>query len=153
MKKLKFMGRMEVELKPSFRLGSKSKTVNVIMSASSGFFKGPKIEGRVFPNDRDWALEHSDGESAVEVRGLLQTNDNARITIGYPGRFVIPTRRIQNVIDGRQDGEIDMSELQIRATPYFRTSDPRYTWLNNTIAIGTATFGKRRAFYEFFEIA
>ena len=68
----------------------------------------------------------------------------------YPGRFVSPTRRSQNVIDRRQDGEIDMSSDTRYA---LRTSDLRYTWLNNTIAIGIATFEKRRAFYEFFEIA
>lgn len=152
MKKLKFLGRMEVELKPSFRLGSKSKTVNVIMSTSGGFFRGPKIEGAVFPNDGHWAPQHRDDTSTIEVRALLHTNDNARIAIRYPGRFVVPARDIRNVIDRQQVGEIDLSELTIRATPHFYTADPRYIWLNTTIATGTATFGKRTAFYEFFEI-
>jgi hypothetical protein len=92
------------------------KIVNVL----GGTVEGERISGRVLPGGGDWALTRADGALLLDVRLTLETTDSAlvmaRLAAGQP---VAP------------------SEMYFRTQPRFETADPRYSWLNRILAIGT----------------
>ena len=97
----------------------------------------------------DWQNVRSDGSTALDVRLVLKTFDDALIGTTYRGiRHGAP-----DVITRVEKGEaVDPGDYYFRIAPLFETAATQYAWLNNVVAIGS---GHRRAdgpVYSIFEV-
>jgi Protein of unknown function (DUF3237) len=94
-----------------------------------GWVKGPKISGKLASPGGDWLRIMPSGALRLDVRGLIQTDDNAYIFISYNGII----QQSKESAERLGKGEV----LTTKDIPYFvtaptmQTSAEKYAWLNN----------------------
>jgi hypothetical protein len=114
-----------------------------------GSFEGERVSGEVMDGGSDWQTVRSDGATALDVRLILKTSDDALIAMIYRGIRHGPP----DIIDQIERGEVvDPTTHYFRIAPVFETAAPKYDWINRIIAIG---IGHRRAdgpVYSVFEV-
>lgn len=117
-----------------------------VSDIAGGRFDGPRLAGRVRRSGADWSEGGvaADGgiATAVDVRSLWQTDDGALIYVTYSGRLVIPAAVAPAFRDPEQVETVDPGDYYFRIAPVFETSDARYAWLNEILAVG---LGRRTA--------
>ena len=92
----------------------------VVVPVSGGTFEGPKLKGTVVGPGGDWIVVRPDGSSVLDIRIVLQTDDNQKIYMTCRGiAYSLP------------DGT-----LYARILPVFETGAAKYAWLNNVVAVG-----------------
>jgi hypothetical protein len=69
----------------------------------------------------------------VTVNLLLKSDDGALIKIRYESRRKDPKEAIGKI---QRHESLAPSEYYLRATAFFETTDPRYAWLNDIVAVG-----------------
>lgn len=107
----------------------------MIVGVKGGRFEGERLKGTVETPGGDWATQRADGSIKLDVRAVLQTEDDATILVTYNGIGV--------VVDGR---------FQARCAPLFETGDERYAWLNNIQAVGIGGLDGTNVVYEIYEL-
>ena len=114
-----------------------------------GAFEGERLSGDVLDGGSDWQSVRSDGSTALDVRLVLRTRNEALITMTYKGVRHGPA----DVLDRIEKGEVvDPSSYYFRINPLFETAAPEYSWINRIVAIGV---GHRQAdgpIYSIFEV-
>jgi hypothetical protein len=132
---------MHLEVKPLLIAGSTPDGYRRIGVVPEGSFEGDRLSGRQ-------TLRH-DGSVVLNVRLVLQTNDNALVCMTYQGVRHGPP----DVIARLEGGEIvDPESYYFRINPLFQTSAPQYDWINRVVGIG---LGHRLAdgpIYSVFEL-
>ena len=104
-----------------------------IFPVTGGWAKGPKINAAIIPPAADWISSLPNGSSRIDVRFTLKTDDGVLIYVSYNG----VTRQTEGSRDRLMKGEIVTStDAYLFVAPTFRTSHAKYSWLNNTQAIG-----------------
>ena len=118
----------------------------------SGEFRGPVLNGRVLPGGGDWPAISNDGLNnyQVNVRAVWETDDGARILVQYYGFIAVPTELAG---DYTTLAALDPSQYYFRTAPTFRTGDPRYLWLNTTLAVGIGRFTPTGLGYRIYTIS
>jgi Protein of unknown function (DUF3237) len=114
-----------------------------------GRFEGERLSGEVLEGGSDWQAVHSDGATALNVRLVLKTNDDALIGMTYQGVRHGPPEVIARIEKGEV---VDPTSYYFRITPVFETAAPKYDWINRVVAVG---IGHRRAdgpIYSVFEV-
>ena len=114
-----------------------------------GLFEGERLSGEVLEGGSDWQTVRSDGASALNVRLVLKTNDDALIGMTYQGVRHGPPEVIARIEKGEV---VDPTSYYFRITPVFETAAPKYDWINRVVAVG---IGHRRAdgpIYSVFEV-
>ena len=114
-----------------------------------GLFEGERLSGEVLEGGSDWQTVRSDGASALNVRLVLKTNDDALIGMTYQGVRHGPPEFIARIEKGEV---VDPMSYYFRITPVFETAAPKYDWINRVVAVG---IGHRRAdgpIYSVFEV-
>ena len=114
-----------------------------------GLFEGERLSGEVLEGGSDWQTVRSDGASALNVRLVLKTNDDALIGMTYQGVRHGPPEVIARIEKGEV---VDSTSYYFRITPVFETAAPKYDWINRVVAVG---IGHRRAdgpIYSVFEV-
>jgi hypothetical protein len=76
-----------------------------------------------------------DGTETLDVRATVVTDDGALIHVRYSGRSARTPENPYNYV-----------------APIFKTSDPRYAWLNTIQAVGKGLRVEDRVIYEFYEV-
>lgn len=113
---------------------------------AGGTVDGEALRGEVLPGGGDWSElgRGQDGAALtlVDVRSLWKTHDGALIHVTYSGRLVIPAASLAAFRDPATVESLADDAYYFRIQPTFETSDPRYDWLNATVALG---FGRRTA--------
>ena len=107
----------------------------MLVEVKGGKFEGPKLNGTVVSPGGDWVTQRPDGSIKLDVRLVLQTDDDAKILVTYNG--------IGTVVDGR---------LKARCAPLFETGDERYTWLNSIQAVGIGGVDGTTVVYDIYEL-
>jgi hypothetical protein len=111
-----------------------------VSDISGGTFKGPALSGTVRRSGADWSEggRARDGgiATALDVRSLWQTNDDALIYVTYGGRLVIPAAVAGAFGDPAALEALDPDAYYFRICPLFETSAAGYAWLNEIVAIG-----------------
>jgi Protein of unknown function (DUF3237) len=83
----------------------------------------------------------SDGVFELDVRCTLKTHDGAYIYMRYVGIVAAPSADRMAAIVGYASGthaeRVEHADYYQRTSLLFETGDPRYTWLNKIIAVGT----------------
>ena len=92
----------------------------VIVPVAGGTFEGPKLKGTVIGPSGDWIVGRPDGSSLLDMRMILQTEDEHKIYMSWRG--VAYT--------------LANGTLFARVLSMFETSATKYLWLNNVVAVG-----------------
>jgi hypothetical protein len=103
------------------RIGAVPHGTRVTASIASGHFEGLRLRGRVLPGGGDWTLLRGDGVLELDLRTTLETDDGALIHMTFEG--------IRD--DGAPAGPY------FRTVPRFETAEPKYSFLNGLLAVGT----------------
>jgi len=94
-----------------------------------GWVKGPKISGKFVSPGGDWLRILPSGALRLDIRALIQTDDNAFILITYNGIIQNSKESSERLMKG--------DVMTTRDIPYFitaptlQTSSERYAWLNS----------------------
>ena len=124
-------------LSETIALGVSGSGNRFIFPITGGWFKGPKLNGKVRPFGADWAFIRPDNLFILDVRILLETDDGAFIDMDYGGVATFTDEQINGLGQG-----IFPDEVQCLTTPRFETGHPNYLWLNKikAVASGKAFF-------------
>jgi len=126
---------MHVTLKEPLNIGPSYAGHRIIFDVESGYFEGNKLSGTLKQSGGDWLMLHPDGSYTLDVRVCLETDDGALIYMNYKGRWVIPNHLKQKVLSADTCESVDKDEYYLRTLIMFETSDERYTWLNDIVAV------------------
>jgi len=126
---------MHVTLKEPLNIGPSYAGHRIIFDVESGYFEGDKLSGSLKQSGGDWLMLHPDGSYTLDVRVCLETDDGALIYMSYKGRWVIPNHLKQKVLSVDTCEDVHQDEYYLRTLIMFETSDERYTWLNDLVAV------------------
>jgi hypothetical protein len=102
-------------------VGAGPRGTRVTYPITGGSFEGDRLRGKVLPGGDDWTVKRSDGVVELDLRVTLQTDDGALIYMTFEG--------IRD--DGAPQGPY------FRTVPRFETAEPKYSFLNRLLAVGT----------------
>ena len=106
---------------PTQDIGGGPHGTRVTFPITGGSFEGDRLRGKVLPGGDDWTLKRSDGVIELDLRVTLETDDGALIYMTFEGL--------------RDDGV--PGAPYFRTLPRFETSEPKYSFLNRLLAVGT----------------
>jgi hypothetical protein len=112
-----------------------------------GEFKGPRLAGKVLPSGGDWMLLGDDNVGRLDVRMMLQTNDDALIYMQFSGVLEI-NDRVVAAWSGQHESEFD--DAYYVTQPRFETGDKRYAFLNRIVGLGEGRLGRNRVDYRIY---
>lgn len=141
---------IRMTLHPMQELGHTPMGRRRIVPVKEGTFEGERLRGIVRTDaGGDWLLQRADGTYQMDVRLTLETHDGALVLMCYRG-----VRHASEDVAARiaRGEDLEPDQYYLRSTPFFETSDPRYTWLNQVVAVGVGDRRPDRVSYEVFEI-
>lgn len=115
----------------------------------AGTFCGPRVRGRILDGGGDWMLVGECGLAQLDVRKVLETDDGAIIDLRYTGLYRFSDAVTTKLAAGL---ETAFGETQFQVQASFSTGDPRYDWLNSTLAAGEARETPGGVVYALFAI-
>ena len=99
----------------------------------AGWVKGPKISGTIIPPGADWLRVMPAGNSRLDVRLTIKTDDGALIYLTYNG-IISHTKESW---DRQMKGEVLTSkDFYFITAPTMQTSAEKYAWLNHVQCVG-----------------
>lgn len=110
-----------------------------ITAVTGGTFEGPKLKGKVLGPGGDWTTRRPDGVTILDVRTILQTDDDQRIYTAYRGVVYRPQQQ-------------PAPPAYWRITPIFETTAAKYDWLNRIVAVGVRYDVPGKVAYHIYEI-
>jgi hypothetical protein len=106
---------------PTQNIGAGPRGTRVTFPITGGSFEGDRLRGKVLPSGDDWTIKRSDGVIELDLRITLEADDGALIHMTFEGI--------------RDDGA--PGAPYFRTLPRFETSEPKYSFLNRLLAVGT----------------
>jgi hypothetical protein len=116
---------------------------------TGGEFHGKHLSGKVLDGGSDWISVHDDESVELDVRLVLQTDDDALIAMTYRGVRHGPVDILERLGKGE---EVDPADYYFRITPRFETAVPRYDWMNRIVAVGVGDRKPGGPIYSIFEV-
>jgi hypothetical protein len=117
--------------------------------ATGGAIEGPNLRGELLPGGGDWLIVGADGIGRVDVRATLRTHDGALIHYESRGIIKIPRDGLQRLAAGDM---LPFEETYVRTTPKFETSDERYAWLSEVVAVGYNILSPNHIDYRIYRV-
>lgn len=127
---------LRVTLGAPIELGTNARGRRRIIPITGGTVDGERVRGRVLALGADWQTILADGTAELDARYVIETPDGALIDVRNFGYRHGPDEVIARLARGE---EVDPSLYYMRTQPRFETGDPRYSWLNRTICVGTGS--------------
>lgn len=121
--KTEFMWEAKVKIANMINVGESKRGVVRVIPITGGTFAGPKIKGEVLPGGEDSQLVRPDGDTELNARYLLKTDD---------GYVIQVTNKALIHTDSKTNAFYCKSVLDLEAP----TNSP-YDYLNHAIFIGT----------------
>jgi hypothetical protein len=116
---------------------------------SGGTFEGPRLRGTLLPGGADWAIVRPDNVALLDVRLVLQTEDNSLIGMTYRGIRHGPAAVMERL---NRDEQVDPSEYYFRIVATFEAASSKYDWLNRLFALGLGERLSGQIVYRLFEL-
>src|SRR4030043_1858133 len=113
-------------------LGATPHGIRQIIYIKGGTFEGPKVKGVVLPGGGDWFVRRADQVVEVDVRCVLNTDDNQLIYCRLRG---INDMTAEVAIRAVRGESIDSAKYYFRVTAVLETGSPKYAWLNRIIGV------------------
>ncbi|HEX3776996.1 MAG TPA: DUF3237 domain-containing protein [Polyangiaceae bacterium] len=88
---------------------------------TGGVFEGDRLRGKVLSGGGDWVVKRADGVLELDLRITLETDDGVLIHMTFAGIR-------DDVVPGAP---------YFRTLPRFETAEPKYSFLNRLLAVGT----------------
>lgn len=121
---------------PVWELGTTSDSgKRRIIPITGGTFQGKQLKGHILNNGADWQSVDSKGLAIIDTRYLLETEDGALIYLQTKGYRHGSAEVLQQLTEGQ---DVDPNKYYFKITMQFETSSPKYAWLNQTVAVGSA---------------
>ena len=139
---------LEVDFAKMTVIGATPNGLRRIAPVVGGAFSSERLNGVVQPG-ADWVLDRHDGVMEIDVRLVLETFDLALIYLSYSGRFLAGTDARKRFKRGEL---LQEEEYSLVINTRFECGHDRYSWLNNTIAVGVGTQTLTGPSYQIFEI-
>jgi Protein of unknown function (DUF3237) len=140
---------LEVAVAGTQKLGEVPHGTRVIAPISSGSFRGPRLRGRVLSGGGDWTLLRRDGVLELDLRLTLETDDGALIHMTSFGLRHGPPP----VLAALGRGEVvEPAAYYFRTTIRFETAHPKYSFLNQLLAVSTGDRRPAGPIYTVFEV-
>jgi len=125
-----YLMTVEAPLDPAVRIDN--STVIIPMRAG-GWVKGPRINGKTVSPGGEWLRVMPSGALRLDVRTLMQTDDNAFIFISFNGILQHSKESAERAREGEVLASRDVPYFV--AAPTFQTSSEKYAWLNSVQAV------------------
>jgi Protein of unknown function (DUF3237) len=122
---------MTVELEPAQNIETAVGN-RMTFVAKGGAIDGPNLKGELLPGGGDWLTVGSDLVGRVDIRATIRTDDDALIHYTGLGIIKVPPEALERLANGER---IYFDESYVRTTPRFETSDERYSWLSEVVAV------------------
>jgi len=140
---------MHLKVRPLVVVGATPGVNRRIGLVPGGSFEGERLSGQVIDGGSDWQAVRTDGSTALDVRLVLKTNDDAMIAMTYRGVRHGPA----DVITRMERGEmVDPASYYFRISPMFETGAATYDWLNRILAVGIGHRQPDGPVYSVFEM-
>jgi len=149
MPKLEYLMTYSADLAAPVEIGAVPSGTRRIYDVTGGRFEGPRLEGKILAGGGDWLLIGNDGIARLDVRGTFETHDGARVYVQYHGVLVINELTTRALVEGR---ETQYGDTTFMTQPRFETGDPRYAWLNFTVAVAEGRVIPNGVEYRVFEV-
>lgn len=148
-----FEARVALHL-PAMTIGRAPGGDRVIFFVKEGVFEGPRLRGRIVPDSgADWITMRPDGGGVLDVRFCLETHDSALLYVHWHGRYWAPPEHAAYALDvEKPDDPAGAWRYYFRTAPQFETSDPRYAWLNNIVAVSKSRTGDGGPIHRVFAV-
>jgi hypothetical protein len=138
------------EFKTPISVGQGPLGGRIIADIKGGHFKGPRLSGKVLSSGADWALVGPDGNTRLDVRIVLETDDGAFIYVSYRARMVMNDKLRAVLFE--QKGSTDFGDTYWISQLEFETGDERYAWLNNLMAAGEGRLSPNSVTYRVYAL-
>lgn len=126
--KTEFMWEAHVKIANMIHVGESKRGIRRVIPITGGTFSGPKIKGEVLPGGEDWQLVRPDGDTELNARYLLKTDD---------GHVIQVINQALIHVGGQGIPFYCKSVLDLEAP-----SGSPYDYLNHAIFIGTLEMPK-----------
>jgi hypothetical protein len=114
-----------------------------------GSFEGERLSGEVLDGGSDWQTVHNDGATALNVRLVLKTKDDALICMTYQGVRHGPPDVVERIDKGEV---VDPTSYYFRINPLFETAAAKYDWINRVVGVGIGHRSADGPIYSVFEV-
>ncbi|MFH1017540.1 MAG: DUF3237 domain-containing protein [Pseudomonadota bacterium] len=104
----------------------------VIAPVTGGTVEGPKIRAKAKNFGADWFVIRHDGTFVVDVRLVLETDDDAFIHMYYPGIVDVTQEQLAQL----SAGIFPRFVARVHTAPRFETGHEKYLWLNRIMGVG-----------------
>lgn len=118
-----FMWEAKVKVANMINVGDSKRGARRVIPITGGTFAGPKVKGEVLPGGEDWQLVRPDGDTELNARYLLKTDDG--IVIQVINNALIHTNSLTKAFYCKSVIDLEAP----RESPY--------DYLNHAIFIGT----------------
>lgn len=125
--KTELMWEAKVKIANTINVGESKRGVRRVIPITGGTFSGPKIKGEVLPGGEDWQLVRPDGDTELNARYLLKTDDGIVIQVINQALMHLPAK-------DEEGGFYVKSVIDLEAP-----TDSKYDYLNHAIFLGTLT--------------
>lgn len=125
---------LRVALDPIREMGRGRGGGRRIIPIVGGEMRGPLLNGRILNVGADWQTVFDGGLAELDTRYALETDDGAVIEIINYGLRHGPGEVMARVAAG---DPVDPADYYMRTHARLETGDPRYSWVNETLFIGT----------------
>lgn len=125
--KTELMWEAKVKIANTIDVGESKRGVRRVIPITGGTFSGPKIKGEVLPGGEDWQLVRPDGDTELNARYLLKTDDGIVIQVINQALMHVPA-------NDEEGGFYVKSVIDLEAP-----NDSKYDYLNHAIFLGTLT--------------
>ena len=110
------VARLEVLISEPIDAGVTPTGHRRVIPITGGTVTGPRITGEVLGIGADWSVVRGDGVAAVTAKYLIRTDDGVVLTVTNTGAFTA-----QGIV----------------TTPRIEAPEGPYSWLNDTVLVGT----------------
>ena len=146
---LEFVFELKADLSPAIDLGPTPDGFRRIIGIVSGTLEGPLLQGVVLPGGADWQIIRSDEVTELHAHYILSTDDAVLIQVNVRGLRHARGGALARI----EAGEIvDPSEYYFRVAPIFQAPEGRYSWLNQSIFVGSGQKMQRTICLKVFRI-
>jgi len=125
---------IRADLAPAIEKGEGAGARWRIIPIVGGVVEGERLSGRVLNLGADWQTVHHDGYAELDTRYAIETHDGALIDVRNFGLRHASPEIMARLVAGEQ---VDPSLYYMRTQPRLHTGDPRYSWVNRTVFVGT----------------